>query len=489
MNSKTIFGIIVLAIFCLSVSIPIMSEIAEGQMFTPGQKEQPKITRQVTLENKEIGSIERGTVLIFDTQATVNGVYNSVEQIYKEARHDVDKSGTSIDTKDLKEGYYIAYSSGKYAIFRVIPPVPEDAFINLVEIDRVSTYGDMVNITGETNLKDNLTAVIRDDRGREYGLTNITVSDGKFDININTKNLQPGNYSVLIYYGDDKNIQAVAPVFLAEPRLSLNASARTTVHGDINISGTADGTKKVEVWLVGNGLAGYTQLNIMSEDGTFDATVKPLNFSFYDRNGMISPIDRLQRGMYDVLIVHPGADGFYHYGSIEETGKLLSYPDGISRFMNNQTASSNYDIVNRVKVSVDLPTITISDVTLSADGKLMIMGSTNIPDGQKRLIVTVDGTQYFTDIQSGRFVLMLDNAREGDYRVEVSDIENTAYASGSYHVSVAIPEEQTETGIPVVTAPIEEEKKEGGFNIYWLIIPVLIVLCWSGGIYFLLKKQ
>jgi hypothetical protein len=205
---------------------------------------------------------------------------------------------------------------------------------------------------------------------------------------------------------------------------------------------------------------------------------------------MISPIDRLQRGVYDVLIVHPGADGFYHYNnSIEETGKLLSYPDGISRYMSNQTASSNYDIVNRVKVSVDLPTITISEVTLSADGKLVVMGLTNIPDGQKRLIVTVDGIQYFTDIQSGRFVLMLDNAREGDYRVEVSDIENTAYASGSYHVSVAVPEAPTETGIPVVTAPIEEEKKEGGFNIYWLIIPVLIVLVGVAVYIFFFKKQ
>jgi hypothetical protein len=488
MNSKTIFGIIVLAVFCLSVSIPIISEIAEGQTFIPGQKEEAKITRQVTLENKEIGSVERGTVLIFDTQATVNGVYNSVEQIYKEARHDVDMAGTSIDTKDLKEGYYVAYGSGKYAIFRVIPPVPEDAFINLVEIDRVSTYGDMVNITGETNLQDNLTAVIRDDRGREYGLTNIVVSDGKFDININTKNLQPGNYSVLIYYGDDKNIQAVAPVFLAEPHLSLNASARTTVHGDINITGTADGTKKVEVWLVGNGLAGYTQLNIMSEDGTFNSTVKPLNFTFYDRNGMISPIDRLQRGMYDVLIVHPGADGFYHYGSIEETGKLLSYPDGISRFMNNQTSSSNYDIVNRVKVSVDLPTITISDVTLSADGKLMIMGSTNIPDGQKRLIVTVDGTQYFTDIQNGRFVLMMDGAREGEYRIEVSDIENTAYASGSYNVSIEKPK-VNET--PMVTQPVEEPERgaSGGFNMLWLLLPVIIIVILIAVYLFFFKKQ
>ena len=485
---KTIFGVVVLALLCLSVSVPMLVSVANGQTFTPNQKEEPKVMMKIPLQNKEAGSVQRGVVLIFDQSTTVNGVYDSVDQIFKEAKKDVNMTGTSIDTKDLKNGYYVAYAGKNYEVFKIIDPVPEDAYISLIEIDRVSTYGDKTKITGETNLKDNLTAVIRDDRGREYNMTGVVVSDGKFDIEINTKNLQPGKYSILIYYGDDKNIQAVAPLLLTEPQLLLNADARTTIQGDITIEGSAEGAKKVEVWLIGNGLAGYTQM-IVKDDGTFKETVQPLNFTFYDRNGEISPIEQLGRGMYDVLIVHPGADGFYHYnGTIADTAKLLSLPDGINKFTTNQSASSNYDIINHVKLTVDLPTIAITDVKLSADGNLLVMGITNIHDGSKRICVSIDGIKYFTDVQGGRFTLILEKVPAGQYKIEAYDVDNTAYASGTYNVSIETPQpvvqQTTQPASTTAQPPVKEENKTP-----IVIIAVLIVVVVFAVYIFFFKKQ
>lgn len=485
---KTIGIVMIIAVFCLSVAMPF-ANVANGQTFTPNQKAEPRVTVNVPLENKELGAIQQGAILIFDQSVTVNGIYDSYDQIFKEVKGDINLTGTSIDTKGLKTGYYVAYTGKTYEVFKIIEPIPEDAFISLIEIDRVSTMGDTVKITGESNLKNNLTAVIRDDRGREYNMTGVQVSsDGKFDIEINTKNLQAGSYSVLIYCDSDKNIQAVAPLLLTEPQLMLNADTRTTTQGDIKIEGSAEGAKKVEVWLVGNGLAGYTQL-IVKEDGTFSETVQPLNFTFYDRNGMISPIKQLSRGTYDVLIVHPGTDGFYHYdGTIEGTGKLLSYPDGISKFTTNQSVSNNYDIINRVKLTVDLPTIAIDKVELSQDGTLLIMGSTNIHDGQKRIIVMMNGIQYFTDIQGGRFTLMLEGVPAGQYRIEAYDIDNTAYASGTFNMSIAPPTPAVSEQTTTVSQPQPDEEK-GAFNIWWIIIVILIVVIAFAVYVFFFKKQ
>ena len=477
-------GKIVSLVLILALSF---AGVASAQTYTPGEEIQEQAICDISLNNGDGGDFSIGEIIAFDGDVAINGIYDAKDELVQDEYNVQIKKDEIWDTSSLATGLYIAYNNKAYSWIMLTPFIPSDANISFTTA-RQATIGDNILIDGKTNIDASLSVVLTSEYDKWDITDAVIVDEGKFSAKIDTSNLSQGTYKLMVFYdgGNDgyqpSDIHSISTLILVMPKIVLNTiSESTSTDSHIEVSGTATGTKEIEIWIVGNGVAGLTTT---PAKGQFDASFDIDSVEYwFTQQGMVNAPVELKRGEYAVLVVNPGTDGAFRYkGSLERTGMLLAMPDGANRFLTNMEMSDNLDLISVSIVSIDLPRIELADAVIKGND-VMISGRTNLADGTLIIITTQRGI-YYTEALNNSFSMLIEGLGEGDHRIEVCDDMNTAYDTRTFTVSssVDIP--------PVIDIEehAEEEDKEtsGGIPIWiYVILGVVIV----GGLAFIFLKK
>ena len=467
-----------------------LTGIASAQTYTPGGEIQEQEIFGISLNNGDGGDFSIGDLIEFDSDVAINGIYDAKDEPVQDEYNIQIKRGEVWDTSNLVTGLYIAYNMQAYSWITITPFIPSDAKISFTTT-RQATVGDNVLIDGKTNIDASLSVVLTGQYDEWDVADNVIVDEGKFNAKIGTSNLPQGTYKLMVFYdgGNDgyqpSDIHSTSTLILVMPKIVLNTiSESTSTDSHIEISGTATGTKGIEIWIVGNGVAGLTTI---PSKGQFDASFDIDSVEYwFTQQGMVNAPMELKRGEYVVLVVNPGIDGAFRYkGSLERTGMLLAMPSGPNRFLTNMEMSDNLDLISVSIVSIDLPSIKLGDAVITGDD-VMIGGMTNLADGTLIMVTTPRGI-YYTEALNNSFSVLIEGLGEGEHKIEVCDDMNTAYDTRMFTISAS---SASSVDIPPVIEelPVEKEDKEGG-SLIWIYVILGVVIVGGLAFIFLKKKE
>ena len=479
-------GKIVSLVLILALSF---TGIASAQTYIPGGEIQEQEICGISLNNEDGGDFNIGDLILFDNDVSINGIYDAKDEPAQDEYNAQIKKGEVWDTSNLSTGLYIAYNTQAWSWITIIPFMPSDAKISFTTT-RQATIGDNILIDGKTNIDASLSVVLTSQYDEWDVADNVIVDEGKFNVKIDTSNLPQGTYKLTVLYdeGNDgyqpSDIHSTSTLILVMPEIVLGSiSERTSTDSHIEVSGIATGTKEIEIWIVGNGVAGLTTI---PAKGQFDASFDIDSIEYwFTQQGIVNAPMELKRGEYVVLVVNPGIDGAFRYkGSLERTGMLLAMPSGPNRFLTNMEMSDNLDLISVSIVSIDLPLIELGDAIINGND-VMISGRTNLSDGTLIIVTTPRGI-YYTEALNNSFSVLIEGLGAGDHKIEVCDDMNTAYDTRMFTISpsVDIPpvidiEEQAE----------EEDKKASGGIPIWIYVIFGVVIVGGLAFIFLKKKE
>ena len=476
----------ILSVLLIFQGIPV----AFSQTYIPGGEEPEIFIANIILENRDSGNFNVGELISFDRNVAINGIYDTKDEaVQEEYNYDV-KKGDVWDTSNLATGIYIAYNTGDKAWSWIVltPFIPSDAEISFSTV-RQATVGDDILIEGKTNINTPLSVVLTSKYDKWDVSDNVIVYEGKFNATIDTSNLPQGTYKLMVFYDEGNDgYQPLDPhatnrLVLSMPEIALaSISKSTSTDSHILLSGVATGTKEVDIWVCGNGIAGLETMS--TPGGTFDGAfnIDDVKYWFTQQGAVTSPME-LKRGEYTVLVVNPGPDGAYRYkNSLERTGMLLAMPQGADRFLTNMGISDNLDMVDISIVSIDLPYLKLETAELTGND-VTITGETNLSDGTLITVSTPIG-RYYADAIDRSFTLTVENLGEGSHEIEVFDDMNTAYDKKVFTVSKV-----ASTSVDELPVLVEDAVEKEGINIPIWVYVILGVVIVGGLAYVFLKKK
>ena len=485
---KTIYlaALSILSVLLVFQGVPV----AFSQTYVPGGEVPEIVISNILLDNGDGGHFNIGELISFDKDVLINGIYDNKDEVVQEEYNYEVKKGDVWDTSDLATGMYIAYNTGEKAWSWIVitPYMPTDCQITFENV-RQAAVGDSITIKGITNFNAPLSIIISSDYDTWDVTDSLIVDEEKFKVNIDTSCLAGGTYTITIFYDETGDgYQPLDPhatnrIVLLMPEIALSAiSESTSTDSHISLSGVATGTKEVDIWICGNGIAGFKTMS--TSGGTFDDTfnIDDVKYWFTQQGAITSPAE-IKRGEYIVLVVNPGPDGPYRYkDSLERTGMLLSMPDGTNRFLTNIGISDNLDMVSISIVSIDLPYLRLDTAELDGND-VTITGETNLSDGTLITVSTSLG-RYYVDVVNRSFTLTVDGLGEGSHKIEAFDDMNTAYDEKVFTLN-KIVSESVEPPIMIEEEAVEKE----GMNIPVWIYVILGVVIVGGVAFIFLKKK
>ena len=282
---------IVSLVFILVLSF---TGVAFAETYTPGGEIQEQEIFGVSLNNEDGGNFNVGELISFDNDVNINGIYDAKDEPVQGEYNAQIKKGEVWDTSNLATGLYIAYNTGAkvYSWITLIPFMPSDANITF-STTRQATVGDNILIDGKTNIDASLSIVLTSDY-EEWDISdNVMVEEDRFNATINTSNLPQGAYKLTVFYdeGNDgyqpSDIHSISTLILVMPQISLNTiSESTSTDSHIEATGIATGTDKIDIWIVGNGVAGLTTI---PSKGQFNASFDIDSIEYwFTQQGMVN---------------------------------------------------------------------------------------------------------------------------------------------------------------------------------------------------------